>query len=158
MPRTKSSSPRTPAAPAQSNEAPAASSPKLAAVPDRRAERIRFHVGRANSSLADLLVLGDLLPTAMYDPKRNRGVLDIDIDAKNDAIESLLDTADCVIRLIQVIGVLMSGQGKGDTNVDNDVVVSLGYQLHDLGLMAEQLVQAVVQIEDLPASEEASHA
>lgn len=138
------------------------SKPKLAAVTaDTTSRQIAFGHGE-HSCLSALLGLGSSLPSARYDPAILGHVLDVDAQGKESILEELSNASVAIAQAIQLFGLLMSGQDKTCGWLTHERILDLGFTLHGLGHMSEQIASVAEQIGDAaPASraiaKEASH-
>jgi hypothetical protein len=112
---------------------------------DRKPRRVEF-VRDGFSLLGDVPALVVGMPLMTYDPTLGRHRLAIDEHGKGEALEEMSNSHYAVTRAIKLIGMLMAGQSREFGYIGDDEIAELGFALHGLAHMAEQLVDAVEQI------------
>lgn len=130
------------------------SAPRLAAVtPDVAPRRIGF-AADGFSLLGSIPALVASLPMVRYDPRIGGNHLVGTRDEKEDELERLGNAAFSVHRTIKLIGKLMASQDDAAFPLDADDISELGFALHGLAHIAQELVQASEQLSEASVSDE----
>ena len=118
-----------------------------AVVADTTEKKVRFACGGL-SHMSSLLGVESSLPTTRYDPQTRGQVLNVDADAKDDVIDRLTNTSTAVAQTIKLFGLLMASQDEAKGYLDRDASVELGFTLHGLAHMNEQLAIVIQEIHE----------
>lgn len=127
--------------------------PALVAVwPDATPRRVEF-AASGLSILGSVPRLVGSLPTVRYDREILGERLDVDAAEKESTLEDIGNAAFAVLGTIKLIGKLMAGQDSAGVPLDEEDVSELGFSLHGLAHIAQELLQAAERIADaVPAA------
>ena len=127
------------------------------------AQRLEF-ASDGVSQISSLLGLGAKLPTMRWDASRSEHVAEIDPETRRDLLIQISQASAGVIVAIKTIALLITRQEKSQGDIARDEPADLGFTLHGLADLAEQLrsaheLLACAEPVGAPAAEpEVSHA